>query len=1224
MKAATQGIVGALMVCGLLAGLNLPGMADDGVWVRIHQPMQTIERMVGSEDLELRDYGGFSWGRMSAADVARLRDQGQRISVIERPFDLILGGETIDLLDLRQSQHGESLQADRGSPGWHIVQFEGPVRTQWLDQLRAHGMEVAQPVHPFAYYVWADSNMVQAARSSPPVRASAPVRADWKVQPHQRGFDARILPTMAMISRHALQSTLAALTQTGADVIEHGRLSRHFELVYLHVPGDRYLDLGAIPGVYTIQHIVPELGPRGEMSNQLIVGAFDDDGRILPGFPDWLNAIGRDGTGVIVGVVDGGIDEGHVDLAGRLQPCLGSEGSCTGSVSAHGTHVAGAVAGTGLSGVIGSEGFLRGLGVAPGAGLVNQAYGPFSDFSADGMTPQGMLRIFADSAASGALLTNNSWGPTGTPQGYDIPTMEVDYISRDALPDEPGQSPVLAVWSIMNGGGDSQGDCAPSSLGSPDEAKNLLAVGATNLQTTSGQQAADVFSIGANSAHGPACDGRRVPHVVAPGWWTDSTVPGGGHGFSGGTSMASPVVSGAIALWAEEYIDRYQRLPSPALMKAVFIAAARDLVGGTDADGRPLGHRPDRFQGFGLIDLQQVMYPAGERVYLFDQDEVFTEPGQIWTESFAVADPDQPVRMVLTWTDAPGHGKGGSAPAWVNLLDLEVETADEQIYLGNVIGEDGWSATGGQPDDRNNIEAVFLHPDQHQGSLDIRVIASLLAGDALNPHDPGDPAQDFALACYNCLAGGPAFEVKLDRDQLKACIPNDGAEFEQVAVNVAGLGAYQGNVTLSASGMPPGTDSVLEPIILEAPGIAQWTIEITDSALSETTDVVVAGDDGDQLREASMVLTLEQAVDDSPQQQSPSDQSTDLSLRPVFEWQDMAEIEQYRLQIAKDSDFVEIRLDELVSATKFSPAIELEMDQGYFWRVQAINACGGGPFSETRTFSTRLDPVAELSADHFEFLLADTETAADELIIANVGTGNLVFEIASAELSSHGRNIDIMDHEHWELINQPDNVGGFIEIGPGPALLLTGGDEGVSGHTEFGIVVPFDGTLYFDWGYQSIDSDCWDLGAYVVNGLQTVLACNSQPVEFFKESASVALESKDEFAFRVFTQDGLHGPGTLGVSNLRFEFDACNQPAMPPWLHVEPLEGVIKEDQAQIVSLSVDAQGLELGNYLAALCMQTNDSDAEQVQVLVDLSVEPFEVLYPVIFRDVFEAEPEP
>src|SRR5690606_208300 len=139
--------------------------------------------------------------------------------------------------------------------------------------------------------------------------------------------------------------------------------------------------------------------------------------------------------------------------------------------------------------------------------------------------------IFRESALSNAVITNNSWGPTGSPQGYDIPTQQIDIIARDALPEAAGQQPIIPIWSIMNGNGDSNGACAPASVGSPDEAKNLFAVGSTALQGGGGAQQSGIFNVSSNSAHGNACDGRRIPHIVAPGCSTDSATNSGASAF---------------------------------------------------------------------------------------------------------------------------------------------------------------------------------------------------------------------------------------------------------------------------------------------------------------------------------------------------------------------------------------------------------------------------------------------------------------------------------------------------------------------------------------------------------------------------------------------------------------------------------------------------------------------------------------------------------------------
>ncbi|MDZ7789767.1 MAG: S8 family serine peptidase [Xanthomonadales bacterium] len=113
----------------------------------------------------------------------------------------------------------------------------------------------------------------------------------------------------------------------------------------------------------------------------------------------------------------------------------GTGAACGRISNDHGTHVAGAIAGTGATGTLDGNGFLRGQGVAPGASLVNQAVRSTSEASPDPAAwwPDGMLQHFQGFSRTAALYSPTIPGdrPT-TPQGYDIPTMEIDFISRDA------------------------------------------------------------------------------------------------------------------------------------------------------------------------------------------------------------------------------------------------------------------------------------------------------------------------------------------------------------------------------------------------------------------------------------------------------------------------------------------------------------------------------------------------------------------------------------------------------------------------------------------------------------------------------------------------------------------------------------------------------------------------------------------------------------------------
>jgi hypothetical protein len=185
------------------------------------------------------------------------------------------------------------------------------------------------------------------------------------------------------------------------------------------------------------------------------------------------------------------------------------------------------------------------------------------------------------------------------------------------------------------------------------------------------------------------------------------------------------------------------------MVKAAFTPVANDLIGNFDADNGVLGHRPDRKQGWGRLDLDAVINPPLP-VFTVDQTTVLETTGESWQVEIEPVDPAAPVRIMLAWTDAPGAGTGGTNPAWVNDLDLVVDV-DGTVFFGNVFGNDGFSAPGGSADFRNNLEGVMLSPEVHQGlSFSLSVLAANLAEDAIEIYQPGAPRQDFALACYNC------------------------------------------------------------------------------------------------------------------------------------------------------------------------------------------------------------------------------------------------------------------------------------------------------------------------------------------------------------------------------------------------------------------------------------------------------------------------------------------
>lgn len=721
-------------------------------YLRIDNPGDELRQQLADVAIE---YPNFLWLPQAQLPAQSVIDQNA-VRQVFQPFDYYIDQQRIDLntSQLPSSNWFYDYASTRGQniPQLYIIQFNGPVKSDWLRTLKNQNVQLIKPLAPFSWIVSATPLQQRELHQVDVIRASHYLYSAFRVSAHNRALSSERVPTMALVVTKQWSQSQSELLQLGAVIDSTVTIDNNLSAINFTFPGDQYAAAATIPGLLTIQKIATDGGPRGEMSQQSIVGAYNAGLTVVPGYQSWLTAAGVDGTGVTVGVVDGGIHNNHPDLVGQFVACSGTGPSCGNTTDSHGTHVAGAIGGTGVSNSLDSGGFNRGLGVAPGVHIVEQLYGPLLGSGPGSMVAGGMLSIYKDSQESGALLTNNSWGPTGSPQGYDIPTMEIDMIARDANPDIPGNQPVMPVWSIMNGNGDwNSSACAPSSLGSPDEAKNLFAVGSTKLQDVLGVQQKALFDVSSNSGHGPACDGRLVPHIVAPGCYTDAPDSSTGYGTKCGTSMASPVVSGAVSLFWEQHKNSHGVDPSSALIKAIFTVKADDLNGFDDADGNILGHAPDRKQGWGRINLDKIINPT-EPLWLIDQDTLFTNSGDQYTVQLTPDNPAEAVKIMLVWTDAPGAGLGGTNPAWVNDLDLSVNSG-ANTYLGNQFGGDGFSVTGGSPDNKNNMEAVFLKATQHTGNpFTIQVLAANIMGDALDPHNPTTSRQDFALVCDNCVA----------------------------------------------------------------------------------------------------------------------------------------------------------------------------------------------------------------------------------------------------------------------------------------------------------------------------------------------------------------------------------------------------------------------------------------------------------------------------------------
>ena len=638
-----------------------------------------------------------------------------------------------------------------GIPGeYQIIQFGGPIATADRDALAATGLEILEYIPEFAFLVRGTPAQLADAAQLPAVVAQQPFTLADKISPALYGaLEHGAAPgPLRVIAWPGQESALAS--QLRAAAVQPSALASSAALLQVaNLPAVRWVEPAGKP----------------KLLNDVARGFMHVDAA-------WQDR-GLYGAGQTIAIADSGLDTGNPatlspDFAGRVAAShVLAPGGTLADEFGHGTHVAGSAVGAGVqSGAQPGKHKYSGsfAGVAPEAKLVVQALEADAEGNLIGLDDD-YYPMFAQAYADGARIHSDSWGdetgPASNPAaqfgGYPATARRTDQFVWDhpdmAIFFAAGNSGIDGTYGDLGLCYNGDGVIDPDSLMTPATAKNVITVGASESKRSSGGLSQrfwlefsqkfclsadpigtdlpsdDANGMAAFSSRGPTDDGRTKPDIVAPGTnilSNRSHVAGAStlwgeydanYAYSGGTSMATPLVAGAGALVRQWLAARGLPNPSAAAVKATLLNTTDDIAPGqygTGAAREIPAARPNSVDGWGRADLAFMSAAQPYTLWVDDHTQgIGTSQDVSYASSAArsldVLDSSQPLRVMLTWSDPPASLS--AAKQLVNDLDLVVIGPNKVEYRGNGVA-------GG--DRLNNVEGVII-PHPAVGRYTIRV-----------------------------------------------------------------------------------------------------------------------------------------------------------------------------------------------------------------------------------------------------------------------------------------------------------------------------------------------------------------------------------------------------------------------------------------------------------------------------------------------------------------------
>jgi hypothetical protein len=834
--------------------------------------------------------------------------------------------------------------SDSGQKSFVIIQFDDIPSQEERNALKQEGIELLEYIPHYAYTatIAAGSNPGALARTKG--RAIVELNAEQKMPP---GLANGNIPPHAFTGPTTVDLWISYPKSFTYDEIRAalGKLNftvvsdefKKYQILTVRIPAKELKRLAGQPFIQYVQAI-PQ--PDRQLNNKSTANARANV--LKSAYPGNRNL---SGAGVVVGIGDESNPLRHIDFNTRIINRAPIE------AGSHGLHVMGTMAGGGIM----DE---RYTGYAPKATVVAQSYSSIVAYSPQYVQDFGMV------------ITNNSYGSDviscETNGVYDL----YSYI----LDQQAFEMPYLQhVFAAGNSGNTT---CAPFALGfrtvlgGYQTAKNVITVGATG----------ETGGIAGASSRGPVKDGRIKPEITAQGIGLVSTIPVNLYGSASGTSMATPAVSGGLALLYERYRQlNGNQTPKNGLMKALLVNGAVDK--GNEG--------PDYRFGFGWLNLLRSVKMLESQSYTTGQ------VSHQATNNFSINVPANTaqLKVMLYWNDPAGTTL--ASQNLIHNLDLQVTNPSSNVILPRILNPaagnvDNVAGTG--VDNLNNMEQVVINAPA-AGSYNISVKGSTVGQ---------SPSQEYFVV-YDVIPNSITITNPIGGERLK-----DG---DPIYISWDAFGNSASTFTLQYSGNNGGTWTTLSGSIAAGTSQYAWAVPVGMRSDKVRVRVIQNSTGAQSISEPFMVVGV------------PSVTLSGLQCEGYIslDWTAVTGASDYEVMILKGNEMVPVAT---TTNTTYSLS-GLSKDSTYY--VSVRTRINGQPGRRALAISRKPDTGTCAGS------ISDNDLKIESIVTpASSGRKNTSLQLGNAVfVKIRIKNLDDVD------FNGPVSVGYELNGAPGPVENIT-------------------------------------------------------------------------------------------------------------------------------------------------------------------------------------------